>query len=67
MQTHESLVSLDELARLLRLSRRWLGREVAAGRLPFLQAGRRRVFNVTAVRQSLSERAKGESVVSRAK
>jgi excisionase family DNA binding protein len=67
MQTHESLVSLDELARLLRLSRRWLSREVAAGRLPFLQAGRRRMFNVTAVRQSLAERAKVASGVSHAK
>jgi excisionase family DNA binding protein len=57
MNTRVSLVTLDELSRRLRLSRRWLRREVSSGRLPFLQAGQRRLFNPDAVCRVLAERA----------
>jgi excisionase family DNA binding protein len=63
MEHTANIVSLDELATQLRLSRRWLRSELKAGRLPFLQAGRRRLFNANAVRQALAERAKGGSGV----
>ena len=54
------LVSLDVLARRLRLSKRWLNQEIAEGRLPYLQAGQKRLFNLTAVRNALAQRAAGE-------
>ena len=52
-----NLVTLDELSRRLRLSKRWLRQEAAAERIPSLKAGQRRVFNVDAVRRILAERA----------
>ncbi len=58
MTQEESIVTLDELARRLGLSKRWLTQEVRACRIPHLQAGKSRLFNVDAVRQSLAERAK---------
>jgi hypothetical protein len=57
MQPHEIIVPLEELSRRLRLSRRWLSREATARRIPFLQAGRRRLFNIDAVRKVLANRA----------
>jgi excisionase family DNA binding protein len=65
MEHISNIVSLDELATQLRLSRRWLRSELKAGRLPFLQAGRRCVFNAHAVRKALAERAKGKGGVAR--
>lgn len=49
-------VTLRELARVLRIPAAWLRRETAAGRLPHLAAGRRALYDVEAVRRSLSER-----------
>ncbi|MCH7791556.1 MAG: hypothetical protein IID31_04660 [Planctomycetes bacterium] len=57
MNDGELIVSLDELARQLRLSKRWLHAEAVAHRIPSLKAGQRRLFNVEAVRQSLAARA----------
>ena len=57
MSTKKQIVSLDELARQLNLSRRWLRAEAAAGRIPFLKAGRQRLFSIEAVRSALAERA----------
>jgi len=51
------VVGVNALARELRLSREWLGAEVAAGRLPHLRAGKRLLFNVEAVRHALAARA----------
>ena len=60
MSNEHELVTLDVLARRLRLSKRWLNQEIAEGRLPFLQAGRKRLFNLGAVRTALAQRAAGE-------
>ena len=57
MSHPDLLVPLDELARQLRLSRRWLRAEAAANRIPSLKAGQRRLFNVDAVRACLADRA----------
>jgi len=57
MQTHELIVPLDELARKLGLSQRWLRKAATDGQIPFLQAGRHRVFNVDAVRRALADHA----------
>lgn len=64
MKPHDSVVTLEELSSVLQLSKRWLKRETKAGRLPFLQAGRRRMYNVSAVRAELAKRAKREGVAS---
>lgn len=57
MNDKQPIVSIDELARRLGLSKRWLRAEATARRIPFLKAGRRRLFNVEAVRQALAVRA----------
>ena len=51
------LVTVHGLALELRLPRAWLIAEADEGRLPSLLVGRRRLFNVEAVRQALAERA----------
>lgn len=53
----QDIVTLDELARRLKLSKAWLHREANAGRIPSLRAGKRRLFNPAAVGASLAERA----------
>lgn len=45
------------LARELRLPREWLITEADAGRLPCLRVGKKRLFNLNAVRVALAERA----------
>jgi excisionase family DNA binding protein len=57
MDNNPQIVPLDELARRLRLSRRWLWQEADAGRIPSLKAGRRRLFNPAAVEAALAGRA----------
>lgn len=47
---------VQELARATRLPEAWLRREADAGRLPCIRAGRRRMFDLTAVLKSLAER-----------
>jgi hypothetical protein len=51
------IVDLDKLARLLRLSRRWLRAEASAGRIPSILAGKRRLFNPDAVRAAIAAQA----------
>lgn len=68
MSEQHLIVSIDELARQLRLSKRWLHAEATARRIPSLKAGQRRLFNVEAVRRSLAARAAqtGEDLADRA-
>lgn len=56
----DQLVPLRGLARELKISIEWLKAEADAGRVPCLRAGRKRLFNVEAVRQALLRRAAGE-------
>jgi hypothetical protein len=53
----ERLAGIRELARDLNLPTTWLRAEAEAGRIPSLRAGRRRLFNVAAVRSVLLRRA----------
>ena len=57
MDTSHQLVTLEELAQRLPVSKRWLQREARAGRIPSLIAGNRRLFNMEAVRTAIAERA----------
>lgn len=59
----QNLVSLDSLAATLHLSRPWLRAEADAGRIPFLEVGRRRLFNVEAVRRVLAQQASGPDLL----
>jgi len=54
------LVNIHELARTLRLPVAWLQQEADAGRLPVLKVGHRRLFNFSAVKHALAERAARE-------
>ncbi len=54
---HNNLVNLPGLARVLHLPARWLKREADNGGIPCLRIGRRRLFNVEAVKRVLAERA----------
>lgn len=47
---------VEELARATRLPAAWLKREADAGRLPFIRAGRLRMFDLAAVLKALAER-----------
>ncbi len=51
------LTNIHGLAGKLRLPRSWLITEADAGRIPCLRIGRRRLFNVDAVRTVLAKRA----------
>ena len=53
----EELTNIVGLSVALRLSQSWLADEADAGRIPFLRAGRQRLFNVNAVREALAKRA----------
>jgi len=57
MDNRHDLVNIDELARRLPVSKRWLQREARAGRIPSLIAGKMRLFSVDAVRAAIAERA----------
>lgn len=57
MESQRQLVTLDELAHRLPVSKRWLRREAQAGRIPSLMAGKSRLFSVEAVRHTLTARA----------
>ena len=56
----DELLTLRQLAEQLNLSRTWLETEARGGRLPYLQAGHRRLFSVEAVRAELLRRANGD-------
>ena len=51
------LLTLNRLARTLRLSRDWLRREAIAGRLPCLRIGRKLLFELATIKRELAERA----------
>lgn len=54
------LVNLRDLARHFRkfgITQAWLRNEAEAERLPYLRAGRRMLFNITAVEEALLKRA----------
>ncbi len=53
----ESVVTLNRLAAHMRLPREWLRNEALAGHLPCLRVGRKMLFNLAAVEQTLAERA----------
>lgn len=55
--TNHTFVSLDTAALRLGLPVRWFRREVTAGRIPYVQAGRRKLFDVEAVRSALLNQA----------
>lgn len=57
----DHLATLRGLARELKISIEWLRDEADAGRIPCLRAGRKRLFNVEAVRQALLRRAAREA------
>lgn len=50
-------ICLSELSHATGLPASWLKREADAGRLPSLRAGRRRMFDIVAVRAALAEMA----------
>ena len=56
---NEELTNLRGLAQQLRLPVAWLKGEADGGRIPCLRVGRRRLFNVGAVRAELAKRASG--------
>jgi len=55
------LRNVHGLARELNLPREWLIVEADAGRIPCLRVGRRRLFNIEAVRRALAARAAQEA------
>ncbi len=57
LRNNPDLVPLPTLARLLRLPAAWLRDEAKAGRIPALRAGRKWLFNSTAVQRVLARRA----------
>lgn len=60
MQTEEhNLVNIHGLGRALHLPVEWLKREADSGAIPCLRVGRRRIFNLVAVKAALAERAAG--------
>jgi hypothetical protein len=54
------------LARRLRLERGWLKQEALAGRLPYLRVGRKLLFELEAVKDTLATRAAAARGVSHA-
>jgi excisionase family DNA binding protein len=52
-----SPIGVAELAARLRLPVRWIKSEAKAGRLPHLRVGRRLLFNLEAVSETLARRA----------
>ena len=59
--TAPKILDLDELARTLRLSRRWLREQARRGSIPSLRAGRQLVFNPDAVREAIARQALGDT------
>ncbi len=53
----QQIVSLEELSRRLKLSKAFIRREAKAGRIPWIRAGRRRVFNAAAVEAAIARQA----------
>jgi len=57
MQNADELMNVHGVARVLRLPVTWLMAEADKGALPCLRIGRRRLFNIRAVKAALAERA----------
>jgi len=55
-----NFIPLDVLALKLALPGKWLRQEVDAGRIPYLQVGRRRLFDLETVRAALVKRSAQE-------
>ena len=55
--TANDLMNVHGLARELRLPAEWLQREAESGRIPALRIGRKHLFNLTAVKRTLAQRA----------
>jgi excisionase family DNA binding protein len=60
------LVTLQELARHLRVPMSWLRREADAGRVPHIAAGSQRLFHLASVEEVLAARAAGRKENERA-
>lgn len=58
--TCPELLTDSQMARILRVSLRWLRAEAEAGRIPAVKAERRFLFNRTAVERTLTDRAAQE-------
>ncbi|MCD4728169.1 MAG: helix-turn-helix domain-containing protein [Pirellulales bacterium] len=56
-EPRNELLTLPAMARALRVTQRWLRREVEAGRLPAVNADSRFLFSRLAVERALLERA----------
>lgn len=56
-QTREAFEPLHNTASQLGVPARWLKSEAEAGRLPYLRAGRRMLFNIEQTRAALLEKA----------
>lgn len=61
MQPEERFCSLQRAARLLGVPVGWLASEAEAGRVPFVQAGRRKLVELAKIRDALRERAEAEA------
>jgi len=60
--TCPELVTDSQLARILRVSVRWLRAEAEAGRLPCVRAERRFLFNHDVIVRLLADRASTETI-----
>ena len=60
--TCPEIITDSQLARILRVSVRWLRDEAEGGRLPCIRAERRFLFNRQAVVSALAERAASEHI-----
>lgn len=58
---NETVLGLNRMARRLRVTQKWLKEEADAGRLPYLKAGTRYLFDPQTVEQVLKQRASAES------
>ena len=57
MNEESQIVPIGKLADMLSVPRAFLERETRAGRIPYLRAGNRVIYNPAAVRRALAERA----------
>lgn len=57
MDSTDELLALHPLSQALNLPASWLRAEAEAGRIPSLRAGRRRLYSLVAVRETLLRRA----------
>jgi hypothetical protein len=57
------LLTLHQLARELRIDRVWLRNEALARRIPCLRAGKKFLFSLSAVKETLANRAAKEGVI----